>query len=172
MTLLDWTYLSLWITSLSGALLFFGFTFRTLVKYPFAIVVSHVLLATLTLLLFTASLAQALLGVNAFTAHAVSTLSLSSGYAFFVFTYAVGVYFFLRFDAKRRRVRMQSIALHLSMAGLTFIFVTSAFAMVTLSSFRGQHAAIVGHNSPAWFVIHRQRELRIHSASLRSTPHT
>ena len=122
--------------------------------------VAHVLLATVTLILFTASLAQTLLRSHAFTADALSTLSLASGYAVFAATYAVGVYFFVRFDANRRRVRMQSIALHLSMAGLTFIFVTSAFAIVVLSPLGGQHTAIAGRSSPAWFVIHRQRELR------------
>ena len=160
--LLNLSYISLCVTSLLGALLFFGFTFRVRIKYPLRIVSAHVVMATITTVLLCAAVAQALLAprVAGSVSAPWSAAMLVAGSLLLLFTYALGLYFYLRYDARRRHLRLQSVALHLSLAGLSFIFITTGFAvdLWTVSPPLARQTAAV--HSPVWFIVHRHKALR------------
>ncbi len=160
--LINLSYISLCVTSLLGALLFLGFTFRARIKYPLRIVTAHVIMATVTTLLLCGAVVQALLAPR--RAGSASgpwpTAMLVAGALLLLVTYALGLYFYLRFDARRSRLRLQSVALHLSLAGLSFVFITTGFAvdLWTISPSPTRQTAAV--HSPVWFIVHRHRALR------------
>ena len=160
--LINLSYISLCVTSLLGALLFFGFTFRVRIKYPLRIVSAHVVMASVTTVLLCAAFVQALLApFGAATVPAPwSSAVLIAGCLLFLVTFALGLYFYLRYDARQRHLRLQSVALHLSLAGLSFIFITAAFAVDawTISPIPTQQVAAV--HSPVWFIVHRHKALR------------
>ncbi|PWI57432.1 hypothetical protein [Sulfoacidibacillus thermotolerans] len=168
MSLLDVTYILLFLTSLFGAVLFFGFTFRRQIRYPLFVVSSHVIFASATWALFSISLVRHLFRFASHPDHFTAVLYLLLGYAIYTFTYLLGVYFFFRYDAKRKHVRLQSIALHLTLAGLTFIFVTSSYIVVALTPVHALPAGKLGTNSPLWYLVHRDQILHSHSSSSSS----
>jgi amino acid transporter len=49
-------------------------------------------------------------------------------YALYVITFLTGLLFFIRFDARRRPLRRRLLGIHLIMAVVTFIMVTSIVA--------------------------------------------
>lgn len=50
-------------------------------------------------------------------------------YALYVLSFLTGIFFFIRFDARRRPLRKRLLALHLIMAVATFILMTSIMAV-------------------------------------------
>lgn len=205
-SVMNLSYISLCVTSLLGALLFFGFTFRIRIKYPLRIVSAHVIMASVTAVLLCAAVIQALFfrsapsggGVRAAAspliaahaphahaspltsthathayaspltaAHATHVYAslwtdalLVAGVLLMLLTYGLGLYFYLRYDARRRHLKLHSVVLHLSLAGLSFIFITSAFAVSawTVSPHATRQATAA--QSPVWFIVHRHRALR------------
>lgn len=55
-------------------------------------------------------------------------------YALYCVTFATGMLFFVRFDARRRPLRRRLIGVHLVMAVVTFIMITSILAVGGWSS--------------------------------------
>lgn len=162
LSLLDWTYLFLFITSLFGAVLFFGFTFRLRISYPLVFVVSHVTLASVTWVLFSITLIRHLIGWSEHQVQNSTIIYLLLGYLVFTFTYVIGIYFFFRYDAKRKHPGLQSIALHLALAGLTFVFVTSSYVVVTVTQNHSVVDRTLGAKSPVWFLVHRDQVIHSH----------
>ncbi len=162
MSFLDITYSALFITSIFGAFLFFGFTFRRQILYPLFVVISHVVLASITWVLFTITLVHHVIEWNMHQTPITSLLYLLLGYLFFTFTYVIGVYFFFQYDAKRRHARLQSIALHLTLAGLTFVFVTTSYVVVLVTQNHTTIDHTLGAKSSVWFLIHRNQVIHNH----------
>ena len=159
--MINLSYISLCLTSLLGALLFFGFTFRVRIRYPLRIVSLHVILASITTALLCLAAVQALFFRPARTAASPwAAALLVAGLLLLLFTYALGLYFYLRYDARRRHLKLQSLVLHLSLAGLSFIFITSAFAVNAWTASPGAGPRTTAAQSPVWFIVHRHRTLR------------
>jgi amino acid transporter len=136
-SLLDWTYVSLAVTSAAGAFLFFGYGWlgpllgrseRSRQKplplrrrgIPINWVLVHIVLASATLILFSDVM---------FTVRPPHAGFLVAAYVFYVLTFFTGLGFFLRFDRRRRRLKPRLLGLHLLMAVITFTLITSAMAL-------------------------------------------
>jgi|GEM_PF-2976335 len=151
------TYLSLFVTSMAGAVLFLGFTFRPpphhtastgKAIYPRRYVVVHLSLATVTHLFCTVYMLRGGGWRDGLTV---------AGYLFLSATLGVGLWFFTRYDRLGRALRWRLVAVHLSLAVLTF---TAMIAALPGSLPAGAHRlplAQRGQGSSAWrlYVQHR-----------------
>ena len=139
------------ITSLFGLYLFSGYTFRIKVYYPLVLVACHITAAAVTTILF------AILIVKMFTTTAhinvFSIIFACISFALVALTLLSGLYFFFRYDFKRRRTKWGIIMTHLAMAGLSFIFAISSISTVAI--------APTGHTYPGskWYKYHLRQSL-------------
>lgn len=155
MTLLDDAYLSLFVASLFGAVLFFGFTFRTRIRYPLALVTLHLLTVVITFGLFTALVIQQV-HLHGWVQMTFAAKFLVITYVIFAVTLLAGLAFFLRYDARRKRLRMRMVAVHLFMAALTFLSATTLMSLPLYPT-----PSLPVHGS-TWYLIHRHRHTYLH----------
>lgn len=128
MSLLNWSYAALLAASAAGAMLFFGFAFRSKVRFPINLVKLHVVLASLAWLLLTAAIVE--FAVHGGLAQpSFDFVFAGTSYVVFLLAYLSGLLFFLKFDLHRRRLRLRFVAAHLILAALAFIMVTSSVAL-------------------------------------------
>lgn len=140
------------ITSLFGLYLFSGYTFRIKVYYPLVLVACHITAAVVTTILF------AVLVFRMFTTTAhVNVFSIvfaCISFGLVALTLFSGLYFFFRYDFKRRRSKWGVIMTHLAMAGLSFIFAISSISTVAIAPAK--------HTYPGskWYKYHLRQTYR------------
>lgn len=157
MNLLSWSYLSLLVASFFGLMLFFGFTFRIKVHYPFSLVTLHLSSVILTFLLFTAALAQDIFGGH--TSRGFQLDYTIFVYIVFLITLGTGLFFFLRYDLRKKILHLPLVSTHLVMAGLTFILLT-AFMALPIHQQVLQKKVSIGSTSPAWYTYNRHKVMK------------
>ncbi len=156
MSILDWAYTSLLLSSTFGALLFLRYTFRIRVQYPLYLVNSHLLTVFLTLILYTIVFIKEFVHHPTWNFHnAFMTVS----YIVFILTLGTGLAFYIRYDLRKRILGLQLVSTHLVMAGLTFIFLT-AFMVLSIHGPAGNQDVLVGSASPSWFSFSRHQIIR------------
>lgn len=156
MTLWHWTFAFLFFTAIVGLVLFSGFTLRINMRYPLLLVTTHVASASITFVLFTILLVQRLTS----TQTGVQVFVLIS-YFILVVTFISGVYFFFRYDARRRGMRYLLLVFHLVSASLTFIFTVSSLAAFREPQTQPQHYTPGG----AMYNVHKHHTIHNRGAS-------
>ena len=94
MSFLDWSYVGLLVASVLGAILFFGYTFRIRIAYPFVLVSLHLTTVLITFILFTIAFVQ-ILNANP---SALKAGFIILTYVVFILTLLTGLFFFVRYD--------------------------------------------------------------------------
>ncbi|KUO95006.1 hypothetical protein [Ferroacidibacillus organovorans] len=156
--LLD-AYIALIIASAIGAILFVGYTFRVKIAYPIRIVQLHVLTTLVAMALFTIATWDKI-ALSGYFAHATFGLwFLISSYLIGLITLILGFAFYWQFDAKFRVLRLRFIAIHLTLAGISFIFFTSAVILYQFPV-HIETNRVIGSRSGAWYILHRNEVLR------------
>lgn len=155
MNLLDWSYIGLLVASLLGAVLFLGYTFRVRIAYPFVLVSLHMSTVVITFILFTIALVQGL-DQGPFT---FRTWFLILTYVVFLLTLLTGLFFFVRYDLRRKIMRLPLISTHLVMAVMTFICFTGLMGL-SLQGLGARTSPSTGSASPAWYSFHRHQFIR------------
>lgn len=85
-------------------------------------------------------------------------------YALYIVTFATGLLFFIRFDARRRPLRKRLIGFHLIMAVATFIMITSIMAVHAFPS-RGLPPPKNPRHSTMWdYVLQHRSEKKGHAS--------
>ncbi len=84
---------------------------------------------------------------------------ISEAYGTYVVTYLTGLTFYLRFDAKRRPLRRRLLGMHLIMAIMTFISLTSAMAIYAFPSPPVVHQTSK-HSTMWYYVLQHRAELK------------
>lgn len=130
MTLWQWTFLALLITASFGIVLFTGYTFRVRIRYPFALVTSHVVSAFITVILFSILFVQKLR--FGFPAHSYSPFVLWPALVLLLATFASGVHFYFKYNARRLGLRNALLIAHLFMAALSFVAVIASTAELSV----------------------------------------
>ncbi|QSO46869.1 hypothetical protein [Alicyclobacillus mengziensis] len=116
------------VTSIFGLYLFSGYTFRIKVYYPLVLVTCHVAAAIATTILFGILIVRLLFSYN--QVHVFSVVFSVISFVLVLLTLASGLYFYFRYEARRRRTKWGLIGFHLAMAGLSFIFAISSISTV------------------------------------------
>lgn len=91
-------------------------------------------------------------------------------YGLYIATFLTGIFFFIRFDARRRPLRRRLLGVHLIMAVATFIMIT---AIVAVRAWAPSLPAPPKNpkNSTMWDYYHQhQSERKLHRESGPSTP--
>lgn len=165
MNLLGWAYVSLLVASLFGLMLFFGFTFRIKVHYPISLVTLHLASVILTFLLFTAAIVESIL--HGHTSRGFQVDYTVFVYIVFLITLATGLFFFLRYDLRRKILRLPLVSTHLVMAGITFILLTALMALPTGEA-AIQKKVVLGSLSPAWYTYNRHHVMKAIQNNIKS----
>lgn len=155
MNILDWSYLGLLMASLMGAILFFGYTFRIKIAYPFVLVSLHLTVVGVTFILFTA----AFIHIFQVKTSALEVGFFTLSYVVFVLTLVTGLFFFLRYDLRRKIMRLPLVSTHLVMAVVTFICFTGLIGLADQRTQVHTHA-FAGRLSPGWYSFHRHQTMR------------
>ncbi|MCY0874812.1 MAG: hypothetical protein OWT28_00795 [Firmicutes bacterium] len=163
MSLLAWSYGALGITALTGLGLFLMYTFRarTHLKpiYPLIGVRVHLVFVAITAVLLTLVMKQKLTVAATGEAHYPQILLISS-YVMFWVTLILGLYFYFRFDVKRIRLRSQFLVTHWVLAALSFIFLTSSFALYSSAITQSDTHVTSDRQMPVRGVVELHREMR------------
>lgn len=127
MNFLSSAFIAMCFTVVVGACLFVGYTFRIRIRYPFALVITHVAGATLTVILFTIFLVhRTIIPVNGNR----NIFALVS-YSFLLVTFVTGLVFFIRYDFRRRYIGIKRLSLHIVMAAFTVFSLSGTTAIYT-----------------------------------------
>lgn len=126
MSLWVWTFLVLLVTAVFGLWLFAGFTFRVRPRYPFALVTSHVIGATASLVLFCILVVRWFAHHQA--VHSYAPVVLIIALVVLLATFLSGLYFYFGFNVRRRHLTYKLLITHLAMAALAFIFAIAGIA--------------------------------------------
>ena len=158
MVWLHLAYLSLFLTSAAGAVLFLGFTFRSPARflgfainepsYPRSWVVAHLSMASATFALFSARM---------FLEGGWRDPLATVGYLLLSATLGVGLWFFARYDRLGKPLRWRLVAVHLILAVLTFTAMTAALPRFTPSGPQRLPASQRGHGNSAWKLFEQHR---------------
>ncbi len=163
--LLHLSYIALCLGSVFGAVLFMGFTFHLEIRYPLAIVMIHLAVVLTSFVLFSIWMFDVLSGHTGgiLVSHAFSL----AAYAVFAITLGSGLFFFLRYDARRKQMRVTMVGAHIVLACLTFIAVSSLLGMVIVPVPPNSE-----HVTGRWAILHRVETVRArsHHESLTHTP--
>ena len=134
------------ITSIFGLYLFSGYTFRIKVYYPLVLVTCHVVAASVTTILFGVLIVRMLSSYSQIPVFSVVFSVIS--FVLVVLTLTSGLYFYFRFEARRRRTKWRLIGFHLALAGLSFIFAISSISTVAAPKQTHDYAGT------AWYKYH------------------
>lgn len=156
MSLLDWSYIALLVSSLMGAVLFVGYTFRVKLAYPILVVSLHLIAIIATFILFTIFMVQTFFTkIPAFSFGFILVT-----YGIFVLTFLIGLFFFVRYDLRRKILHLPLLSTHLVMAVLTFTSFTSLMAFSIGEQIHLPNKSIaVGAASPDWYFFHKHQYL-------------
>lgn len=154
MSLLYISYISLWIVSIFGALLFFGFAFRARIRFPVSLVKTHVVLAGISVLLFTAAVVRKSVP-GGFTHPTFALLFAWTTYVVYLLTFLSGFGFFLRFDLQRRHLPLRFVVFHLFLAAASFIMMTATLALYAKPPLPASVARLANTSRASWYDLHR-----------------
>lgn len=91
-------------------------------------------------------------------------------YVLYVVTFLTGLFFFIRFDARRRPLRKRLMGVHLVMAVATFIMITSIMAVNAFPD-RALPPPTNPKQSTMWdYVRQHQSEIKAHNHATTKLP--
>lgn len=122
-------FVCLCLASVAGMVLFFGFTFRVRIAYPLSVVTTHLILAIATSVLFSAAVIHRFTNGKPLSVLYVVLLIVSV--AIVLVTLIVGIIYFIRFNLKQKDGHGHFIGMHVTMAAVSFIFITASTIAIT-----------------------------------------
>lgn len=150
-------YSLLCITAISGMWLFFGYTFREQSSgapvYPLWLVRGHIVLVAITFVAMTWALVLSLSGAKTGFGDFTDHFFFVGSYVWYVATFAYGLVYHVRYDLSNAARRVRFLVSHWGLAALTFIFLTSTFALYQVPLYDMSHVKA----SSAQFLIQHAR---------------
>lgn len=124
-SLWTWTFLVTLATAAVGLSLFAGFTFQVKPRYPFLLVTCHVIGAFATVTLYCILFVRWMGNHNTAT-HLYAAVVLWVSLVVILSTFISGIYFYFRYNARRRGLGYRLLITHLVMAALSFVCVIAS----------------------------------------------